>query len=401
MALRLLELQRGLSDTAAGKHGGNGRCGTPGYMAPEVYRGESACIASDIYSFGLVLWQMAAGSVQPPFVGTYRGDIDVFLREIYDQQMKGCPPSIASPLMSVIVCCVNPVSSKRYLDFVDVHKALEEIHEKLTGDRLAAVVRDEQTAELWNVKGASLARLGRLEEALSCLDQALTCEPEYLAAWNNKGLTLTRMRRRDEALACYDKALTIAPEDVRILGNKANVLVELGRYEEAISCFEKLLTEDPRNAETLFNKGNLLVRQGKYDEALSCYSDALASDPKLAPAWNGKGVILAATGRWEESLDCYTRALTFDPLCERTWNNKGNTLFEHARYKEAVGCYDRVLALNPKHATAWYNKAVCEDALKKVAVTIRSYGKFLEVATGEHSKLIAYARQRIRELKGI
>ena len=43
-------------------------------MAPEVYRGEGADIRSDIYSFGLVLWQMAAGSWVPPFTVPYRGD---------------------------------------------------------------------------------------------------------------------------------------------------------------------------------------------------------------------------------------------------------------------------------------------------------------------------------------
>lgn len=32
-------------------------CGTPGYMPPEIYRGEPADVRSDIYSFGLVLWQ--------------------------------------------------------------------------------------------------------------------------------------------------------------------------------------------------------------------------------------------------------------------------------------------------------------------------------------------------------
>jgi hypothetical protein len=53
----------GLFETA-----GTRVCGTPGYMAPEVFRGEGADVRSDIYSFGLVLWQMASGSRVPPFV---------------------------------------------------------------------------------------------------------------------------------------------------------------------------------------------------------------------------------------------------------------------------------------------------------------------------------------------
>src|SRR2546425_2395392 len=53
---------------------GKVRCRTPGYIAPEVYRCEKADVRSDIYSFGLVLWQMAVGSRLPPFIVPWRRD---------------------------------------------------------------------------------------------------------------------------------------------------------------------------------------------------------------------------------------------------------------------------------------------------------------------------------------
>ncbi len=59
---------------------GRVRCGTPGYMPPEVYRGEPADVRSDIDSFDLILWQMAVHSQWPPFVGSFRGDIDAYMR---------------------------------------------------------------------------------------------------------------------------------------------------------------------------------------------------------------------------------------------------------------------------------------------------------------------------------
>lgn len=67
-------------------------CGTPGYIAPEMCRAEGASVQSDIYSFGLVLWQMAAGSPVPPFRVPWRGDFVEYMRGVYEQQMSGRIP---------------------------------------------------------------------------------------------------------------------------------------------------------------------------------------------------------------------------------------------------------------------------------------------------------------------
>src|SRR5439155_11876933 len=76
---------------------GKVRCGTPGYIAPEVYRCEKADVRSDIYSFGLVLWQMAVGSRLPPFIVPWRRDVESFLRAIYEQQIASRVPRVKGP----------------------------------------------------------------------------------------------------------------------------------------------------------------------------------------------------------------------------------------------------------------------------------------------------------------
>jgi serine/threonine protein kinase len=60
--------------------GKGARCGTLGYIAPEVFNGAGADVRSDVYSFGVVLYQMAIGQVRPPL---YKNREEQFGRKIY------------------------------------------------------------------------------------------------------------------------------------------------------------------------------------------------------------------------------------------------------------------------------------------------------------------------------
>ena len=95
---------------------GKGVCGTPGYIAPEVMRGDGADVQSDIYSFGLVLWQMATGSPVPPFHSPVQQDVNEYVREVYQQQMRGRVPAGGGPLREAIERCLSPEPLRRYKD---------------------------------------------------------------------------------------------------------------------------------------------------------------------------------------------------------------------------------------------------------------------------------------------
>ena len=49
-------------------HGGGGPVGTPDYMAPELWAGEPATRASDIYALGVVMHELLTGKL--PYPGT-------------------------------------------------------------------------------------------------------------------------------------------------------------------------------------------------------------------------------------------------------------------------------------------------------------------------------------------
>ena len=207
---------------------GKMRCGTPGYMPPEVYRCEEADIRSDIYSFGSVLWQMVVRNPTPPFAVPWRGDVESYLKGTYEQQMRGRAPLVDEPLAAVINRCLHPKPQNRYSSFQELRGDLQPLYEQRAGRRFQIPSVGEKTATFWNNKAGSLAALGRHDEAIRFYDTALAIEPSAAQIWNNKGSALSAIGRSEEAIRCYDQALSIRPRFAMALDNKARELLVRG-----------------------------------------------------------------------------------------------------------------------------------------------------------------------------
>jgi predicted NAD/FAD-binding protein len=58
-----------------------------------------------------------------------------------------------------------------------------------------------------------------------------------------------------------------------------------------------------------------------------------------------------------------------------------------------------VLAINPRNVGAWHNKGLSEDILGRRLEAVKNYRKYLEFASSQDAKEIAFIRQRIQELE--
>lgn len=342
--------------------------GTPGYIAPEVFgQGmRAADVRSDIYSLGLVMWQMATGRREPPFHVPGLTDAAEYAQQVFKLQTSEPIPHIDSPLWPVIRRSLEVEPARRYPDFAALREDLETLYVQVTGSRPDVPAESERTGDYWNNLGISLESLGRYDEALAAYDRALELDPESAHSWSNKGALLRRLRRYDEAMACQDKALALDPRFAYAWHGRGKVLMALKRHEEAIAAFDK----------------------------------ALEVHPTFSAALGAKAHALELLGRCEDALGCYRAVAEMDRLDAEALAGMGRCLHELGDLEKAIDCYDRTLEIEPQDVNTMYNRALAVDQAGRRHDAVEGYRAFLAAAESARKRQIEFANERLAELEG-
>ncbi len=100
-------------------------CGTPEYMSPEQIRGEELDARTDIYSLGVIMWQLFANRL--PFVGaTPIATVTKHLTERPEAPSKYCP-DIPAPVESYIIKMMSKNRNERPATALEIKERLEEL----------------------------------------------------------------------------------------------------------------------------------------------------------------------------------------------------------------------------------------------------------------------------------
>ncbi len=357
----------------------SGAKGTLPWMAPEQFFQEEIDTRADIYSFGIVMYQMITGKYPYPIkTGTPE--------EFYINHLRGkqapllkVNSDIPVQLNSLVMKCLEKKPRNRYQNFAQLKQDLSNIYRTLTGRKLVLAEEEELGVNALLNKGVSLHELGKPRKAIECFDKALEINPRDANAWTNKGTALGGLGKPEQAIECHDKALEINPKDAEIWNNKGYVLGGLRQFEQAIECHDKALEINPRHANAWSNKGTALGGLGKFEQEIECYDKALEINPRYATAWYNKGSVLGDLGKSEQAIECFDKALEINPRHAETWYNKGSVLGDLGKFEQAIECFDKALEINPREAATWNNKGIVLGGLGKPEQAIECYHKALEI----------------------
>ncbi|MEM8883151.1 MAG: protein kinase, partial [Planctomycetota bacterium] len=151
--------------------------GTPLYMAPEVLVGDSASLQSDLWSIGVVAYQMLTG--HRPFPSR---DPAIFFGAVHNEEPEPLPPVVPIPLRNFVLACLEKDPRDRPADCAEAAALLDLQPTQVSEPRARIPQREpffgrieelnEATATLTRPEGRPLLIVGRAGVGKSALARA-------------------------------------------------------------------------------------------------------------------------------------------------------------------------------------------------------------------------------------
>ena len=142
----------------------------------------------------------------------------------------------------------------------------------LLGGSLAGAATNEAAKR--NDRGAEMLKQGKLDEALTQFQQAVTLDPGFLVAQQNLAYAYDQLGRADEAIIAYKRAIDLDPRNAFVFNNLGVLYTKKGQNDEAIQVLEQGLKIDPTNATLQKNLENVKKNRDILQERETRIADA-------------------------------------------------------------------------------------------------------------------------------
>lgn len=352
--------------------------GTPQYMSPEQAKGSPVDARSDIYSLGVVVFEMLTGRL--PF------NADTPYAVIHDHIYAPLPlpttinPNLSPDLERVLLKALAKEPQERYAGAAEMMAALDQ------AVAFAKEMAPAPTPVLAPADGEQVpASVVPAEFTTAPPDDASTAPATLTSA-----IPPRKQPGRTNPLTCAAIALLVvvvvlicggvalAQRDsiARLLKGPAAVATQ---QADAVRIARERVNSNPQDPLAHVQLGDALAKRKDFDTAYASYDRAIAVDPKTTSAYLHAGELAESADDLDRAMSYYKNGLAALPNNEQLLLAAGDVLARQKRWDEARAVYDSVLRQDPNSASAIWRLGDYYRAQGRPAEALHQYTEALVI----------------------
>ena len=299
--------------------------GTEAYMAPEVAFEETRLLASDIYSLGVMLYEMVTGDL--PYKSPFQ-----LATEWVIKHPREVNANIPPELEAIVLRAMERIPADRYPTaaamLADVNALLAKIQ---TGDiasppdrtRAARMpFRPDSSSPLYYLEQAKKFLAAEdLQHALEAAQKAVDRSgghPTYLrllaGIYRRLGYISNALETYQRVLNAYDQTYPANDAQLRdVLERLGELFIKTQRYRDATNVYQRLLTATPEAVYPKFQLAVALGLDADYKKAIRLLEEVREARPDAVVVYSKLGWAYMLDGNIRQALSYFNQALVMDP----------------------------------------------------------------------------------------
>jgi tetratricopeptide (TPR) repeat protein len=237
---------------------------------------------------------------------------------------------------------------------------------------------NRRDAEALNMMGASLAKLGKNQDAEQSFQAAISRYPHHLAAYNNLGQLYIQQHSHGPAIAVLREGLNVFPKSERLLRALGTVYQLSGQLEDAHVTFERWVQLRPESDEAYAMLGDSYLESGQYGSAVTNLRKAAKLSPRSARFQYLLALAHSYLGQVSESQTCLRRALELDPGFCLAYYQLAKGELDRNNEPLAFEFLKKATACDPTQAPPHYQLSRIYSRRGETAVAEQEMGLFLK-----------------------
>jgi len=385
--------------------------GTVAYMSPEQARGERVDARTDIFSFGIVMFEMFSGHL--PFTGPNSIALLHNLHFSPPRDLTQLRPDVPKPLVSLIARMLEKKTESRVQTMAEVASELRRgaaglVDGPVTWHPSEATIdmarapgsfRRFSKRHIWLAAGLVvlfvLAGIGgwRWHGKRTVVQNAVTQE----APAEDNAYALYRRAREDldhsdrdgnvdGAIKLLGRAVELDPQSAASYAAMSEAYADKNIFNPdpqwtklAAEYANKAITLDSYLAAGHVSLGAVKMHAGDSAEAEKQFRAAGDLDPKSATPYRYLGLLYGKIGKSDQAADALRRALQLDPKDWKTYLAIGLNAYQAGHYKDAASAWETALKLEPDNVPALRNLGAVYHSLNRDDDAIAVLQQALEI----------------------